>query len=80
MMTVDATDREIVNEIKAARDALIAVAKQKPGQQWTAYDLAVRARNGWSSAIVDLALRELIDEGAFQQHQDMTVVFVPQSA
>lgn len=77
-MTVDATDRTITEEIEAARAQLVHVAETepKPDGWWTARELAVRARNGWSSAIVDLALRQLLDEGIFEQGPDLLVRLV----
>lgn len=80
-MTVDATDRTISQEIEQAREALLQLAREGPEDRWwTAHELAVCARNGWSSAIVDLALRELLDEGLFEQRSDLQVRFVRASA
>ncbi|HEV2944740.1 MAG TPA: hypothetical protein VGX26_06480 [Solirubrobacteraceae bacterium] len=77
VMTVDATDRTISEEIVRARDALIQLAREEPEDRWwTAHELAVCARNGWSSAVVDLALRELLDEGIFEQRPDLQVRLV----
>jgi hypothetical protein len=75
-MTVDATDRTIDEEIVQARQALMQLARDEPTRSWTAYELAVCARNGWSSAVVDLALRELLDEGVFEQGPDLRVRLV----
>jgi hypothetical protein len=77
-MTVDATDRAITEEIEAARDQLVRVAEteSEPDGWWTAQGLAVRARNGWSSAVVDLALRQLLDEGIFEQGPNLLVRLV----
>lgn len=76
-MTVDATDRTIGKDISAARDKLVKVAKaEREDRWWTARELAVRARNGWSSAVVDLALQELLDEGIFEQRADLQVRLV----
>jgi hypothetical protein len=76
--TADRTDRTITEEIEAARDQLIHVAKteSEPDGWWTAQELAVRARNGWSSAVVDLALRQLLDEGIFEQSPNLQVRLV----
>jgi hypothetical protein len=73
-MAIDATDMAIGREIAEARDELLRVARENPGQEWwTGHELAVRARNGWSSAIVDLALRELLDEGEFERDSDLRI-------
>jgi hypothetical protein len=69
-MTVDATDRAVNAEVAAARDALFELASSRPSEWWTAYDLKVRARNGWSAGAMGLALRELIDEGVLEQRED----------
>jgi hypothetical protein len=72
-MTVDATDRTIGQEIEQAREALLELAREEPAKWWTAHELKVRARNGWSSAVMGLALRQLLDEGSFEQGPDLRV-------
>ena len=73
-MTVDATDRTIDEEIVSARESLLQLAREEPADRWwTAHELKVRARNGWSSAVMGLALRELLDEGVFEQGDDLRV-------
>jgi hypothetical protein len=73
MTPVDAVDVTIDEEIDKARDALIELASEDPETWWTAHELKVRARNGWSSAIMGLALRQLVAEGAFEQASDLRV-------
>lgn len=68
-MTIDATDRVLDEEIAAAREKLIEVAGEQGDAWWTAYELKVRARNGWSSGAMSLALRELIVDGTFEQRK-----------
>ena len=72
-MTVDATDRTIGVEIDEAREALVDLAREDPARWWTAHELKVRARNGWSSAVMGLALRQLLDEGIFEQSPELRV-------
>lgn len=73
-MTVDTTDRTIDQEIASARESLLRLAREEPVDRWwTAHELKVRARNGWSSAVMGLALRELLDEGIFEQGDDLRV-------
>jgi hypothetical protein len=72
-MTVDATDRTISEEIVRARDALIQLARDESAESWTAHELKVRARNGGSSAVMGLALRQLLDEGIFEEDADLRV-------
>ncbi len=73
MPPVDAVDVTIDEEIDKARDALMELASADPETWWTAHELKVRARNGWSSAIMGLALRQLVAEGAFEQASDLRV-------
>jgi hypothetical protein len=80
-MTVDVTDRTIDEEIGQALDALLQLAREEPEDRWwTAHELAVGARNGWSSAVADLALRKLLDDGAFEQGPDLRVRLVRPAA
>jgi RNA:NAD 2'-phosphotransferase (TPT1/KptA family) len=66
-VTVDAADRTLSREIAEARDALLALVEQQPEQWWTARDLKVRTRNGWSSGVMGLALQELLEEGILER-------------
>ena len=68
-MTVDATDQAVNEEVAAARDAIVELASSSD-KWWTAYELKVRARNGWSAGAMGLALRELVDEGILEQRED----------
>ena len=70
--TVDAIDTRIDEDVRDAQASLIELATQEPGW-WTAHELKVRARNGWSSAVVGLALQDLIAEGKFEQGPDLRV-------
>jgi len=72
-MAVDATDRTIREEIEKARGSLLDVARKEPKRWWTAYELKVRARNGWSSAVMGLALKDLLDRDLFEQGSDLRV-------
>jgi hypothetical protein len=73
MMTVDATDKELQESIGKAREVLIGLATEEPERWWTPYELKARARNGWGSGVVGLALRELVREGVLQQRRDFCV-------
>jgi hypothetical protein len=73
LMLVDATDRTISEEIVRARDALIQFASENPAKAWTAHELKVGARNGGSSAVMGLALRQLLDERIFEEDADLRV-------
>jgi RNA:NAD 2'-phosphotransferase (TPT1/KptA family) len=68
MMMVDATDRVLDEEIAQARDELLKVAASDE-RWWTARELKVRARNGWSSGVMGLALRQLVGEGLLEQRR-----------
>jgi hypothetical protein len=70
---LDATDEALRERIAAARKALIELAGREPTRWWTARELKVRARDGWSSGVMGLALRELLDEGHLEQRHDLCV-------
>lgn len=70
--TVDAIDRRIDEDVREAQESLIELAAQER-RWWTAHELKVRARNGWTSAVVGLALQDLIAEGKFEQGPDLRV-------
>lgn len=72
-MAIDTTDEAISTEIAGAREALLAVAAQRREKGWTARELLTHARNGWSSAVMGLALRGLLDDGRLEQGQDLRV-------
>jgi hypothetical protein len=61
-MRTDAIEEAIGRDIADARTALIELATGPPVDWWSAYDLKVQARNGWSSGVMGLALRQLLDE------------------
>jgi hypothetical protein len=73
VMTVDVTDRKIGEEIERARSALLRLAGEAPQRWWTAHELKVKARNGGSSAIMGLALSQLLEEGALEEGSDLRV-------
>lgn len=72
-MPVDAVEEVLSAEVAKARDALIEAAREEPDRWWTAYELRVRARNGWSSGVMGLALRGLLREGHFERRHDLRV-------
>lgn len=72
-MTVDATERILRGQILAARVALLSEAREEPSRWWPPYELKVTARNGWSSAVMGLALRQLVADGALEQRRDFFV-------
>lgn len=66
-MTVDAADHTLSMEIAQARDAVMGLVEQHPTEWWTARELKVRTRNGWSSGVMGLALQELLEEGFLER-------------
>jgi hypothetical protein len=72
-MATDTTDEAISTEIAGAREALLSLAGERREKGWTARELLTRARNGWSSAVMGLALRGLLDDGMLEQGQDLRV-------
>jgi hypothetical protein len=73
MMAVDQADKAVEEEVQAARAAILDVIRTAPSEAWTAYELKTRARNGWSSGAMGIALRELIDEGVLTRGSDLRV-------
>ena len=69
-MRTDATEQAIGRDIAEARLALVEVAGEPPVRWWSAYDLKVQARNGWSSGVMGLALRQLLDEQVLIQRRE----------
>jgi hypothetical protein len=61
LMAVDQLERNLQADIAAAKAKLLNVAAER--ESWTAFELKKRARNGWSSSTMGLALYELLDEG-----------------
>jgi hypothetical protein len=72
-MAIDTTDQAISEEIVAAGKALLLLASEQAEEGWTARDLLTRARNGWSSAVMGLALRSLLDDGRLEQGEDLRI-------
>jgi hypothetical protein len=70
-MTRDPAFASVSNEVRAARDALVETAGQR--EWWTAYELKVRARNGWGSGAMSLAMNDLVEDGTFEVGDDLKV-------
>ena len=70
---IDTTDQAISEEIAEAQEALLSLASEQPEKRWTARELLTRARNGWSSAVMGLALRSLLDAGKLEQGEDLRI-------
>ena len=62
----DSTTAHLSKEVAAAREALIAQVATDPDHWWSAYDLKVAVRNGWTSGAMSLALNQLVDEGVLE--------------
>ncbi|HEU4702000.1 MAG TPA: hypothetical protein VFS37_05905 [Conexibacter sp.] len=73
VMSADATTAAVIDEIAAARDALIDCAQREPDKWWEAFELKTAARNGWSAGAMGLALGELLDDGVFELDADQRV-------
>ena len=66
-MTIDPAYEAVAGEVRKARKALIAEAKRHPREEWLyPADLRARARNGWSSGAMGIALEALIEEDVFE--------------
>jgi RNA:NAD 2'-phosphotransferase (TPT1/KptA family) len=72
-MPADPEDAKIDEGIVGAKDALVELASRDPEKWWTAFELKARARNGWSSAVMGLAFRELVSEKVFEQGSGLRV-------
>jgi hypothetical protein len=72
-MSADATSTALIEEIAAARDALVEQANRSPSKWWDAFELKTMARNGWSAGAMGLALGELLDDGTFELGADLRV-------
>jgi hypothetical protein len=72
-MTADASERILREQIADAREALMTEARDDPQHWWAPYELKITARNGWSSAVMGLALRQLVADGALEQRRDFFV-------
>lgn len=73
-MTTDAAFQSLTDEIEAAREALLTMAASEPGRAWHPYELKTRARNGWSSGAMGLALDSLIVDGRLVATDGLHVV------
>lgn len=73
LMSTDATTVALIEEIAAARAALLECATQQPDRWWDAFELKSMARNGWSAGAMGLALGELLDDGALELDVDLRV-------
>jgi hypothetical protein len=72
-MAPSAGERALTEAITQASAALMRAAQEEPGRWWTAYELKVNARNGFSAGVMGLALRRLIDEGELERRSDYRV-------
>ena len=75
LMTFDSVDRALEADVRAAKQKLVEVAAER--DYWTAFELKKRARNGWGSSTMGLALYALLDEGTLARASDQRV-YVPQ--
>jgi hypothetical protein len=66
----DAPTAHLSQEVAQAREALIATVREEPDRWWSAYDLKVEVRNGWSAGAMSLALNELVEDGTFEARHD----------
>lgn len=62
-MGIDPAVAELQDEIRRARAALVTTLEAHPGRQWSARDLKVESKNGWSFGAANLALTGLVDDG-----------------
>lgn len=72
-MSADATTAALIEEIAAARNALVTCASRDPGSWWEPFELKATARNGWSAGAMNLALGDLLDDGTFELDADLRV-------
>jgi hypothetical protein len=72
-MPLDATFAALTKEIAAAREAMLAVAGERPKDWWNPYELKTTARNGWSAGAMSLALDALVESGALEVGPDLRV-------
>jgi hypothetical protein len=61
---------DLTEEIAAARAALIETVQSEPDTWWSAYDLKIDVRNGWSAGAMSLALNGLVADGTFDAEGD----------
>jgi hypothetical protein len=77
-MTTDAAFQSLTEEIEAARGALLTLARSESGRAWHPYELKTRARNGWSSGAMGLALDSLLADGQLVAADGLLVTAVPE--
>lgn len=63
---IDATFAALAEEVAAAQKALIDAISGEPRDCWHAYELKIKARNGWSPSVMSLALNRLVEDGTFE--------------
>ena len=68
-MTVDSTAASFAQEVDAAAAALIEAVSAEPGT-WPAWELKIRARNGWSDGAMNVALASLLADGTLSADGD----------
>jgi len=73
LMSADATMTAVIEEVAAARAAIVDCAQREPDKWWEAFELKTIARNGWSAGAMGLALGELLDDGTFELDADQRV-------
>lgn len=70
-MATDPLDQILEADLAAAKLRMADLARER--DSWTAFELKQRARNGWSSATMGLALYALLDEGRLVRGRDHRV-------
>lgn len=69
-MAIDKTSALLTEEIKKASEALVKTSRTSPEHWWPARQLKAEAKNGWSHAATNIALRRLIADGTFTAKGD----------
>lgn len=64
-MAIDRTAACLSEEVARATAALIQTSRTAPEKWWSARELKAEAKNGWSHAATNMALRSLIADGTF---------------
>lgn len=69
-MAIDRTSALLGEEIRKASEALVKTSRTSPNDWWPARKLKAEAKNGWSHAATNIALRRLIADGTFTAKGD----------
>jgi 3-oxoacyl-ACP reductase-like protein len=72
-MITDPAFEMVSGEVAAARDALVDAARADSERWWSAHELKIHARNGWSSGAMSLAMNDLVEDGTFELNDDLRV-------